>query len=720
MLEDWSKRDLSRDEKTELEGVANMRRLSKLAFANASVEDTVHTLPVKATEEGDAGHEEATALRAFASSEGSLSKLNFLGGLGGADNISAALVDGNDKKLMVRMVARKGESVHGAYPSHINHVVHLLRYAYRLNRPISLHEAYHPLCAAEREVLREHFGCWDDNEDDQDDYTISPVSTNFSGDKTFAMRFSLERCNEVLPVMPPTLIGVLSRDPDKYGTKLDTSSHVDTFSKVAKAFDVLKFVMDQNAVDNQGGGGQTDAAIERMYAQIKYLLHDKRLQAGALEGKISGLTGVATKTKKGRVPLVTFSNEHNLRALKLLFKGLYINGMKPLMDAIAEIDETCAGKGGWCYDILRAAEIPATNTKKKAVVTVEQLEGNAKQRLLVMKMVEALKEKGVTRKHFELASVCASVRDLFTSYPLRNQGFYYRRAAHLHVNGQNESKNPGRVVARLPGKSKVSKHGNGSGDGAAQEHVIDVDTGDWYATSNVVGRAFHRSFSGNNSIASQFIGPMDKKGNDMKPERFKGILKKIGQAYLSSENMTVNSMRTVVATLVMAECTAVGIRMDDPIIKDVASSILSSTMQKHYDAHRATIRQSRRVQRGYEGTIDFSGGAYGVVEGSEKRRLEMEKHEKGKRVVCAIEKTEEDNSDLQLQLRWCKLQLKERELQVRELELQMRERESKKNENPNVRPVGTLRARPMDLQMTTTQACTERPWLSRISSPRLK
>lgn len=64
--------------------------------------------------------------------------------------------------------------------------------------------------------------------------------------------------------MPPTMIGVLSRDSDKYGTKLDTSSHVDTFSKVEKAFDVLKFVMDQNAVDNQGGGGQTDTALERM------------------------------------------------------------------------------------------------------------------------------------------------------------------------------------------------------------------------------------------------------------------------------------------------------------------------------------------------------------------------------------------------------------------------------------------------------------------------
>lgn len=85
--------------------------------------------------------------------------------------------------------------------------------------------------------------------------------------------------------------------------------------------------------------------------------------------------------------------------------------------------------------------------------------------------------------------MCASVRDVFTSYPLRNQGFYYRRAAHLHVNGLRESKNPGRIVARLPGKSKVSQHRNGSGDGAAQEHVINVDTGGWCVISNVIGHA---------------------------------------------------------------------------------------------------------------------------------------------------------------------------------------------------------------------------------------
>lgn len=118
-------------------------------------------------------------------------------------------------------------------------------------------------------------------------------------------------------------------------------------------------------------------------------------------------------------------------------------------------------------------------------------------------------------------------------------------------------------------------------------------------------------------------------------------------------------------------------------------------MQKHFDAHRATKMRSRGVQRNYEGTIDFSGGAYGVVEGSEKRRLEMAKHEKGKRGACQIDTTGELNSDLQLQLREYKLQLKERELQVRELKLQLRERERNKNENPTMMPVDTLQSQVM-------------------------
>ncbi|CAM9581980.1 unnamed protein product [Pylaiella littoralis] len=96
MVEDWSKRELSSDKKATLEGVAKMRRLSKLAFLNTSVADTFQTLPVRATGDGHAGDGEATSLRAFASSEGSLCKLDFLGGLGGRNGAEKTGVDAKE------------------------------------------------------------------------------------------------------------------------------------------------------------------------------------------------------------------------------------------------------------------------------------------------------------------------------------------------------------------------------------------------------------------------------------------------------------------------------------------------------------------------------------------------------------------------------------------------------------------------------------------------
>lgn len=48
-----------------------------------------------------------------------------------------------------------------------------------------------------------------------------------------------------------------------------------------------------------------------------------------------------------------------------------------------------------------------------------------------------------------------------------------------------------------------------------------------------------------------------------------------GKYYLGVENQSVNVIRAACSTLVMAECSALGISMDDPILTDCAFSILS-------------------------------------------------------------------------------------------------------------------------------------------------
>ena len=98
MLEDWSKKELSSEQREELESVANMRRLSKLAFLDSTVADMFHTLPIGATRAGDAGHDEATFLRDFASKKGSLCDLDGLGRL----RVPDFLRDQRDRAVMLK------------------------------------------------------------------------------------------------------------------------------------------------------------------------------------------------------------------------------------------------------------------------------------------------------------------------------------------------------------------------------------------------------------------------------------------------------------------------------------------------------------------------------------------------------------------------------------------------------------------------------------------
>ncbi|CAM9667570.1 unnamed protein product [Ectocarpus sp. 4 AP-2014] len=449
-------------------------------------------------------------------------------------------------------------------------------YSYRLNRPISLHEAYLPICADERRVLREHFSCWNDNEESQEGFTIEHFRINGDPKKmTVAMRSSLERCIDVLPNIPPAMIRVLSRNDDQYGKLIDESNHTGAFTKAAKAFPLPKCVMQR---DQEIGGllvegsRPTKVALKQVSCGLGKFLRHKRTEAGDEEGMNSGLGGVAKKVRKGKVPFAEFSTRKSFEQVQLLLRGMYINGMKPVLDAIDEIDDTCAGNDGWCYDMLRTAEAASSKVKKNPVFTEEQLQGNEDQKKRIAAVVEGLKARALTRGHFELASAATSVRDMFSAHPLRNQGFLFRRRAKMSVNARRESRNPGRMVVGLPGKHKNSKHGNGSGNGVAREHVIDVDCAHWYAITNIIGHPFFKSFGVVEGELSPYIGPVDAEGGIMTIKRFNGFVGKIGQAYLAVENFTLNQLRTACFSLVMAESTALGIPMDSPDIEDFASA----------------------------------------------------------------------------------------------------------------------------------------------------
>eukprot|EP00903_Cladosiphon_okamuranus_P011968 g11240.t1 len=668
MLEDWSKRELSSEEREELESAANMRRLSKLAFLDASVADIFHTLPVGATQAGEDGHEEATFLRNFGGKKGSLCDLSGLGRLR-EQNVSR---DRRDETVMVRKST--DDDVHGSYHAHIDHAVELLQYAYRLNRVVSLHEAYLPLCIDELELLRRHFTCWSNNEREEEHFTDDCYDIHGSrGGMTVAMRFSLERSGHVIPAAPPAMIRLLSRDQDEYGTLQHRSVHTGITSKVAKAFQLQNFIINHSA-----GSPSTTAALGKVYGRVGKFLRKKRNESGNEEGEHSGLHGPALRVRKSKAPFVGFSNEESLEMLELLFEGLYQNGMKKVLDAIEEVDKTCAGKTGvtrdLCYDILKAAHVAAQNTSKKAQFKEEQLQGHEDQKERIEAVVRGLKDRGITRKDFVNASVAVSVRDMLSSASLRNQGFFFRLAMRLCIEHRRESRNLGKMVAGLPKKSKVSKHGNGSGNGVAREHVIHDDCAEWHAITTVIGRPFFRSFDDYDGKQSPYIGPVDERGHAMSQKRFNRIVRKIGRSFLGVFNLSFNQLRSACTSLVFAECTKLGKRMDDPVVQDFASTILSSvkTMRKQYDIHRAARPLDRAVHEKYKGVVDFCGGAYGILKGAVQRERAMEE---GSSAGAGVKEGAGVVSRMQRQP-----ELKERELNDREMKLVQREMAVSKRE----------------------------------------
>lgn len=206
-----------------------------------------------------------------------------------------------------------------------------------------------------------------------------------------------------------------------------------------------------------------------------------------------------------------------------------------MLDAVDAIDGECTGEEGWCYSILKGAQVRAENNAKEATFSEEQIRGTEEQKKKINLVVKGLIDRGITGKDFQLASVATCMRDAFSSASLRNQGFFFREALRTCVEHEAKSRNPGQMVAGLPGKHKNDAKG---GEGVvAQEHVIAAECGAWQAVMIVIGRPFYRSLDGYPGEQSLYIGPLDARGRDFTQERFNEVLRKLGQAYLGVENL---------------------------------------------------------------------------------------------------------------------------------------------------------------------------------------
>lgn len=92
------------------------------------------------------------------------------------------------------------------------------------------------------------------------------------------------------------------------------------------------------------------------------------------------------------------------------------------------------------------------------------------------------------------------------------------------------------------------------------------------------------------------------------------------------------------------------------------------------------MKQTRRTQLRYKGTVDFSGGAYGILKGLVEREIEIEGGIEERSVGVATNEgggTGFHQPDNDLQQRWRELELLERENKVREHVVRIAESESK-------------------------------------------
>lgn len=107
-------------------------------------------------------------------------------------------------------------------------------------------------------------------------------------------------------------------------------------------------------------------------------------------------------------------------------------------------------------------------------------------------------------------------------------------------------------------------------------------------------------------------------------------------------------------------------------------------MQKRYDIHRRTVRQSNAINNKYSGVIDFSQGVYGILKGAVERAREMaRKMERDLKGTSAEEGPDGEGGnelppkDSDMRLRLQALELNERELRAMALKLDLMERMQK-------------------------------------------
>ena len=438
-------------------------------------------------------HDES--LKDFAAQPGSVSQLNFLGGLGcvADDDLVQGCLFTGDIVRGGHTLAPPAERMRGSWGEKLNIVSKLLTCAYRLGRPGNLLEAYQPCTLQECKLLQKHHSQWSANITHslknlsvRDTRSANVIDSELGRDMSYALRFALARCKMFVHNMPPVVIvGCGIRDAAKYGRVGLHSLDTTFFSHARFGPRLLEHVL---------GADSSHGAVQRTLDHCHSLFQNARNLRKHVAAKTNGGVEDGIKLRKQRVPLVEDTPEEREETMDMFMGAMSANGCQRVMEAIEKVDP---GFVEWGMDRLTEAKNASTLFELDDIGGEEHMLGKTPEEVAegekrVVKLLEALEEDGVDSEDFVVFSVATHLAILFNGATLRPQDFF-------GLVGKTTYFKPsvGRMMIRLPAEGKQTESAEESLSTVCMEHGIEgADVVRWLAVMALVGRPFLKEANG--------------------------------------------------------------------------------------------------------------------------------------------------------------------------------------------------------------------------------
>eukprot|EP00752_Nemacystus_decipiens_P004387 g4010.t1 len=535
------------------------RSLTKIALQKLKVVDAIDGLRFS-----DPAQEGDNDLRAFAEKEGSLGELNGLQNL--LDDNS-----GLDQRIMLNMKTKypEGFKPTGDFKAAINHMLRVQQYAYRLGRPISIHEAYHPLCGEEVGALRQFFRGW---EEDESDFTYSLATSSTSESMSWATRLAVRRSRMVCPNLFPASLEIESRDTEKFGSCVASSEHVNVYSKIRKAKHVIGWILRNSGVcDHEEKIHTAEGILEMTKSTVTEARGKKKDYVATTTGK----QGDSNTLKKGKLALLPLDLETSEKCLRLMTEAMTKNGWGFLQKTIQRIDPEAWGENGWCWRIVEEGFKDATDKSNPPPTGHAHFGGrSAEDKKRIAHMVTHLKVAGVELRDFEAAWGATLVVSAFNGACLRDQfhRFLKKRTGHIRSSkktpgrrGLGYGRNVDRVTMWTPEQGKTGK---------CKERVFDPLCSVWLTVLLVIGWAFYDK---EGVVLEDEMGIPTSNGENRGKMKQKGawdkIMQKVGSTFFGVGNLTLHNLRTVLGSLAAKYFYGKGYNLNDAPLVQLAESM---------------------------------------------------------------------------------------------------------------------------------------------------